>query len=661
MNCKKLVGLFFLALLFSLNISAQKNYLEEADHALYQEGKYFDAIEMYKKAYAKEKGRDVKAEIIYKIAESYRLSDQPEQAEVWYDKAIIARYNEPLAYYYLGEMKKENGKYDEAIVQFNKFIAEMPGDPRGPKGIESAKEAQAWMDNPTMYVVEPMTIVNSEGYDFSPTFASKDNDELIFTSLREESTGNGVSAVTGQSFADLYISQRDRKGKWSQPVLLEGEGLNTENEEGSATMNERKNTLYFTRCLVDKKGYYGCKIYTAKKMGNSYGQIEALPIGNDSVKMGHPALLAGDEVMIFSSDREGGFGGKDLWYVKMISRSKGWSEPINLGSEINTKGNEMFPYVREDGTLYFASDGLPGMGGLDIFKAESLGENKWGNPTNMKAPINSNANDFGLIFDGTNNRGFFTSSREGGKGEDDIWMFSEPPLVFELVGLVKDLETGEPLVAATVTLVGTDGTSAEMETDATGTFEFKDNAGVPYINPNTSYSIMVSKPGYLNAKGNESTVGIEESKRFAQTYELQPVAKDKVIKLPDILYEFNSAALTPQAKDSLNDLYNTLVDNPNITIELLSHTDSRGGDKYNLNLSQKRAESAVEYLVSRGIAKDRMVAKGYGENRLLITDAEINKLATEEEREAAHQLNRRTEFRILSMDYVPKNTTPGGQ
>lgn len=656
MNFKTLAGLFFLAFIFSLNLSAQKNFLAEADHALYNEQKYFDAIEMYKKAYTKEKGRDVKAEIIFKIAESYRLSDQAEQAEVWYDKAILARYNDPISYLHLGEMKKLNGKYDEAIVQFKKYMAEMPEDPRGEMGVKSAEEAQKWVDQPTKYIVEPMSLINSEGYDFSPTFSDKKNEEIIFTSLREGSTGSGVSAVTGQSFADLYVSTRDRKGKWSEPVLVEG--VNTESEEGSAVMNQRKNTIFFTRCMVDKKGYFGCKIYQAKKMGQGFGQEEAIPVGTDSTTIGHPALSADDNTLIFAADLDGGFGGKDLWYVKLISRSKGWSEPINLGSDINTSGDEMFPYIHSDGSLYFASNGLPGMGGLDIFKAEVMGENKWGNPKNMKAPINSNANDFGIIFDGNNNKGYFTTSRQGGKGEDDIWSFSEPPLLFVLQGLVKDLETGEPLVAATISLVGTDGTTAEAETDAAGTFEFADNAGDPYIKPNTSYSIAVSKPGYLNAKGKETTVGLEESKRFAHLYELQPIAKDKAIKLPDILYAFNSADLTEQAKDSLNFLYSTLADNPTIVIELSSHTDSRGSGAYNKKLSQARAESAVAYLVSRGIAADRMEAKGYGKERLLISDAEINKLPTEEEREAAHQLNRRTEFTVLRTDYIPKNTAP---
>ena len=314
----------------------------------------------------------------------------------------------------------------------------------------------------------------------------------------------------------------------------------------------------------------------------------------------------------------------------------------------------MFPFIKPNGRLYFASDGHIGMGGLDIFAAEKLGDAQWGNVQNMKAPINSSANDFGITFDGNQNKGFFSSSREGGRGKDDIWQFSEPPILFVLKGLVKDLETGQPLVAANVKLIGTDGSSAEMQTAADGTFEFGQNGDAYYINKNTSYQLTVSKPSYLRAKGKETTVNVEESKIFAHLYDLQPITETP-IKLPEIVYPFNKANITPRAADSLEFLYKILVDNPQLVIELKANTDSRGGDDYNLKLSQRRADSAVGYLVRRGIDPARMVPKGYGETNLLILDDVIAQLASEEEREAAHQANRRTEFSILSQDFVPPN------
>ncbi len=654
MKISKAILLACISLCFTINLSAQKSYLEEADRVLYEEEKYYEAIELYKKAYVKEKGRDVKAEIIFKIAEAYRLSDQTEQAEVWYDKSIIAQYNDPIAHLRLADMKMQNGKYDEALVEYQKYVAEKPTDSRGKLGIESAEKAQKWADNPENYVVEPVVLINSEFYDYSPTFISKKNDEIIFTSTREGSTGSDMSEVTGDNFSDLYMSQRDKKGKWSEPVLIEGEEVNTEASEGAAVMNARRNTMYFTRCKVEKNTFLGCQILSAKKMGNKFGQVEVIPIASDSAIIGHPALTPDDEVLIFASDLEGGQGGKDLWYIKEESRNT-WSKPINLGPEINTEKDEMFPYVRDNGDLYFASDGHMGMGGLDIFVATKKGDAQWGNVQNVKAPINSNANDFAIIYDAEHDRGYFSSSREGGRGKDDIWEFSKPPILFILRGLVRDDETKEPLAAATVKLIGTDGTSAEKETSADGTFEFADNGGESYIQPNTSYSITISKPGYLNAKGKETTVGITESKIFSHLYELIPI-KETGIKLPEILYPFNETYLTEQAKDSLDYLYDILVDNPKIVIQLRANTDSRGSDAYNLKLSQGRAESVVNYMISRGIERERMVPKGYGETNLLISDEEINKLPTEEEREAAHQLNRRTDFIVLSRDYVPQDS-----
>lgn len=653
MSILRIVGIPLFFCFISFQSIAQKSYLDEADFKLYQEEKYFEAIEMYKKAYVKEKGRDVKAEIIYKIAESYRMSDQAEQAEVWYEKSIIAQYDDPTAHLYLADMKMRRGKYDEALVEYQKYAALKPADPRGKLGIESAQEAQNWVDNPENFIVEPVVLINSEYYDYRPIFADKKNDEIIFSSTREGSIGNKISEVTGDNFDDLYYTKRDKKGKWSEPVLVEGEEVNTEASEGAAAFNSRKNTMYFTRCKFEKNGYLGCQIYSAKQQGSKFAQVELIPIASDSAIVAHPTLTPDDKVLVFVSDMAGGQGGKDLWYVKEQSRNN-WSEPINLGPEVNTPGDEMFPYIRENGDLYFSSTGHVGMGGLDIFHAKKKGEAKWGDVRNMKAPINSSANDFGIVFDGNSEKGYFSSNREGGRGQDDIWEFQEPPILFVLKGIVLDEETGEPLTAATVSLIGTDGTSAEKQTATDGTFEFARNGDKSYINENTSYSITVSKPNYLNAKGKESTVNVTESKIFAHRYELIPIT-DQPIKLPEILYDFNKTTLTEQAKDSLDYLYDILIDNPTLVIELRANTDSRGSDSYNLKLSQGRAESAVKYLASRGIELDRMEPKGYGETNLLISDEEINKLATEEEREAAHQLNRRTEFSVLSFDYVPKD------
>lgn len=661
MKYTTLLGLLLFVIIAPIQTYAQKSFLDDADHAFFQEEKYHKAIEMYKKAYVKESGRDVKAKIIFQIAEAYRLTDLHEDAAVWYEKAIVAQYPDPIARYRLGEMKMQSGLYDEAIVEFQKYSALNPNDYKGGKGVKSAQQAQEWGDNPTNYVVEPVVLLNSEAYDYAPVFSSRKNDEIVFTSNREGSTGSKISDVTGNNFPDLYYSQRDRKGQWSEPILIgdgSKEGVNTTHSEGVATFNSRKSTMYFTRCEVQKKDYQGCQIYYAQKQGRSgFGKPELLEIASDSDIVAHPALSPDDKILVFAADFEGGQGGKDLWYIKQISRRE-WSEPINLGPEINTPGDEMFPFIRDNGDLYFASNGHVGMGGLDIFVAKQKGEGQWGDVMNMQAPINSSANDFAIVFEENENKGLFTTSREGGIGKDDIWAFSEPPIIFILRGQVIDIETKEPITAADVELTGTDGTSVIVQTRSDGTFEFGDKGnGEFYINGNTSYSLTVGKPDYLSARGKETTVGVEESKIFAHLYELQPISKEP-IKLPDILYDFDAATLTPQAEDSLDYLYDILVDNPTIVIELLSNTDSRGSDSYNERLSQARAASAVAYLIKRGIDDERMVPKGMGKRNLLYTDAEINRLPTEEEREAMHQLNRRTEFRIISTDYEPKPEIP---
>ena len=276
--------------------------------------------------------------------------------------------------------------------------------------------------------------------------------------------------------------------------------------------------------------------------------------------------------------------------------------------------------------------------------------------------MNSEANDFGIVFEPEQDRGFFTTSREGGKGGDDIWEFYLPPMLFSLEGIVKDVETEQPLANAKVKLVGTDGSSAEATTDENGNFSFIENGADRYLNPNTSYSLLVEKEKYLNAKGKETTVGHEKSKKFFHEYALQPV-ENTVIKLPLIEYEFNKADLRPNSKDSLNYLYNIMVDNPTIVIELRSHTDFRGSSAYNQKLSQRRAQSCVDYLVKeKGVDPDRIKAKGMGESEPImgvsgeiLNEKYINALKSEEEKEAAHQRNRRTDFKVLSTDFVPKS------
>ena len=636
-------------MLIATSAMAQKDYIGEAN-AAYAHERYYEAIELYKKAYTRQNDKNEKAFVIFRIAECYRFSDNPKQAEVWYSKAIKASYNDPIAYFYLAEAKKLNGKLEDAAEEYQNYVNKKPNDKKGKDGLKSVESAMEWMKNPTRYEVENAPIINSEYDDYSPTFADSKNNTMYFVSSREGATGNITHGRTGQGMSDIFTTTRDRKGKWSEPTPI-SPTVNSEMDEGTVCMNKRRNTLYFTRCGFGKDGVFGCHIYWAKKQGKEWGEAEMIPITADTNTVGHPTITTDDKVLVFASNMPGGYGGRDLWYI--INKGRGvWSEPINMGSAINTEGDELFPYINFEDHLYFSSNGHVGMGGLDIFKAEKIGENKWGNVKNLEYPINSFAHDFGITFDGSKDRGYLSSEREGGMGGTDIWEFHMPPLVFALEGLVMDKETKEVIANATIELKGTDGSTASITTDSKGEFKFAEKGTARYINENTSYSLSVHADQYLNAKGNETTVGEEESKVFYHEYKLQAV--DKPIKLPEILFELAKWDLLPQSKDSLNFLYDIMIDNPTIVIELAAHTDSRDTDQRNMVLSQKRAQSCVNYLIEKGIARDRMTAKGYGESKPKITDAQIARMSSTAEKEAAHQQNRRVEFSVLRDDYVPR-------
>lgn len=641
----------------------------EADEA-FQKGFYFSAIELYKRAYTQEKKAGAKAELIFKVGETYRVLGDHEQAAIWFERANKAQYDDPITYLYIGDALKQQGKYAEAIAAYNKYKEKRPNDVRADQGIAASQMAQKWMDSPARYDVSPEVLLNTAQYDFSPAFADRKNEDVVFTSTRQAATGTETDMTIGENFSDLFFSSRDRLGKWSEPQKLPP-AINTPSNEGGPAFNSKRTILYFTRCQVEKKKVHGCDIWISKKVGNNYSEPEMLALKPDQAKgdtavitVGHPSLSHDDDILFFASNMpgQGARGGRDIWMVRLDKDGKPVGKPTNLGPEINTNRDEMFPHARFDGSLYFSSNGHTGMGGLDIYRAEKTGDNTWGQVENMKAPINSSWDDFGVIFDGEHERGYFTSNRPGGKGMDDIWRFYMPDLVFAFQGTAYNKVTGEPLPGTKISVVGTDGSNFSALTDDNGGFEFAQSGKERFIKENTSYTVLAERDGYLVVRDQFTTVGLTESTTFVKEYFLQPPI-DKGIPLPQVLYDVDQYVLTAQAQDSLEILYQTLVENPTIVIELRSHTDSRQTRRYkggNLELSQKRAQSVVNYLVTRGIDPARMVPVGRGAEETLISDAEIAKMATREEKEAAHQRNRRTDFKILSFDHVPKDQAPPG-
>lgn len=663
MKLTKFLVVAVIAGLFSVNANAQKDHLEVANLA-FESQEYYKAITLLKKAYSKEKDKANKADIIYKTAECYRFVNDTKQAETWYRKALKLKYPENTVQLYYADALKANGKFEDATEEYEKYAQLEPEDPRGKNGAEACALAQKWIDNPSRYVVNNEVQLNGKFMDFAPSYASANHKEVYFTSSRNGAAGNDVDGWTGQGFTDVFASTIDNKGKWSKPKPLPAT-INSVFNEGAAVMNADFTQMVFTRCGVKKKVKMGCELYLSKKDGKNWSEPELLPFfmkdeedDSTQVTVGHPAMSADGKTLVFASDAEGGKGGRDLWKSTYDEEKKRWSAPVNLG-DLNTQGDEMYPFVHNDGTLYFASNGHIGMGGLDIFMAEAQGD-VWGNVTNMRYPINSNADDFAIIFEKEQEKGYFTSNREDGKGSDDIYSFLLPALKFTLCGTVSDFKTKKPIGEATVSLVGTDGSSLETTTDSKGKYCFD-------LSPATSYVITAGKKDYyLNKTGKTTTVGFEEDKDLIHDFELDPI--NRVIDLPNIFYDLGKWDLRPESKVALDGLVETLNDNPTIVVELGSHTDTRGSDAANLALSQKRAQSVVNYLIENDIEEERLVAKGYGETTpkvldvvvgafakgSVINDAFIAKLGTEDEKEEAHQLNRRTEFKVLRNDFVPK-------
>lgn len=674
----KLTAGLAIILFFSTAAVAQKNFSKDADKA-FDNQEYFNAIELYKKAYTKIKKKDEKARNIFMTAECYRMINDNKQAEAWYIKAIKANYPDPKATLYLADAKKAQEKYNEALIEYNNYKKLVPSDPRGEDGAKSCELAQKWKDAPTRYKVDNMAQINTKDPDFCPMYADKKYNKIYFTSMRPGGATGTIDPTLGELYSDLFETSMDKNAKWSTPVALP-EPVNTKDNEGLSTMTRKGDMMIFTRCLVEKNKQMYNQLWSAPKKGNSWGEPTKLPFCIDTLKYASPSLTSDGMTLFFSSNMPGGQGENDIWFAKYDKKSQKWGTPVNLGPGINTAGNDVFPFIHDDGTLYFSSTGHLGMGGLDIFRAEKKGDDQWANVTNMKFPINSAGDDFGIIFEGKKERGYLSSNRETTKGADDIWSFVLPPLLFTIEGDITDCKFKETIPGVTVKLVGSDGSSVETKTDAAGHYKFAENGANRYVNPNTTYIITASvandvktaqaPQGFLSSsdKAKETTVGVEEAKTFKHDFCLVPI--ERFIRFPDVLYDLGKADLRPESKDSLDFLYQTLLDNPTFVIELSSHTDYRGSDAANQKLSEARAKSCVDYLISKGINPARLKAKGYGEKAPLevkdgegkimytLSEAYINKTTKgkpKQEFEALMQKNRRTVFSVLSKDFVDPN------
>lgn len=668
-----IILLSLLCLCLDADLYAQRrNPAKNADLAFGRK-QYIQAADRYKKAYKKSKrDKTERARISYQMGECYRLIGLTKRAEPYYRRVLKTDYpnTHPEVYLNLAETYKMNNKFKEALECYEIYAQRVPDDPRGPLGIETTNQIQDWIDNPSRYEMTELKKINSKNSDFGAIWTSTNYNEIIFTSARKGATGGEKEDITGQDFTDFWSSKQDRKGEWSTPVLAdEGENINTDDSDGAGCMNASYAKLYFTRCQAGEHRKNGCQIMVASKSGGSFSNARPVEIATiDTLDIvGHPAISGDELILYFAAERKGGFGGKDIWVSTRNTTSEPFGRPFNLGENINTAGDEVFPFLRNDTTLYFSSDGHGGMGGLDVFVTTIDTAGNWGKPVNLKYPMNSTGDDFAVCFHPTQEKGFVSSNRGNGRGIDNIYYFEEPQIKFTFSGTVKDENTMQYVSNATVRFVGSDGSVMSTRTNDKGYFNFSESQ----VNKNTTYDITIDKENYFTLNGTETTVGLEFSKDFVKEYAIKPIPEEPIM-LPDILYDLGKWDLKPQFEDSLQGLIETLQLNPTITIELASHTDARDTDEHNDILSQKRAQSVVDYLIIRGIDPLRLTAKGYGERvpRTIqkdmtvkgynfkagtrLTEDFINKLPNNDVREAAHQMNRRTEFRILSKDFVPR-------
>ena len=653
-----LVGLF---IIFTTGfISAQGDLSAEADLA-YARGAYSTSLQEYIKVYAKVKDIDEKGRIAFMAGESFLKLMEPQGAEEWYEKAIGLRFGSenPEVYLHYGQAMSMQQEFDEAIEWYIAF-KENGGDPSLADGLiaQADDDALELMEPSSRYIVDNLLRLNSSSFDYGVGFASKKSDEIVFSSSRESATGSGEDPITGERYMDLFSASQDKKGNWSTPEPLNST-INTDYNEGTVTFDKKYRQLYFTRCISDEDNSYACDIYRSSLMGNKYGPSEVVELinrdENDSSQVGHPCFTVDNSYLMFVSDMPGGFGGKDLWYVAYDDKEDTFGEPVNMGPNVNSAGDEMFPAMRYDGALYYSSTTLGKMGGLDIVRAmpdEGVMQFQTAEP--MPYPINSSNDDFSLVFRDNEDSGIFTSGRTGGKGKDDLYSFRLPEMEFCYQGDVFDSYTGNPL-SATVVVNGSNGDSFTLTADTDGTFALCDQE----IKGNTSYDVEVNYEGYIVTGDRFTTVGLSNSTTMTREFPMKEVVLDVEYDMPLVFYPFNEDELLINAEvnsaDSLNYLLGIMERNETFVIQLEAHTDSRGNASYNKELSQRRAQTCVDYLIGRGIEPGRLEAVGLGKERLLISDADIAKMSSEDEKERGHQANRRTVFRILRFDYQPGN------
>lgn len=617
--------------------------LDKAERA-YASKKYNTAAVLFQKVYPKIKEEEAKQKILFKIADSYRNSNNFKQALKWYEEVLNSKYPDPAVLYSYGQLLKNFERYDEANRTFYDYAFEVPEDLNGKNAMLSCALAGEWKANPKKFNIINLKELNTDQSDYAPFFQGN---RLIWTSTRKEAQGSEVFEWTGQKYCDLFESKLSA-GTFGKAEPMKA--LNSNYNEGVAWLDSAGSMVFFTQCNGKDGAGLFCKVLLSYFQNGAWLEPKPLPFNSDSFSIGHPAMTADGKRLYFSSDMPGGLGKKDIWYVSYDAVRDAWGKPVNAGPNVNSTEDELFPYIDEQNTLYYASKGRIGMGGLDLFKTADSSQT-FKVAENLYYPINSGGDDFGISFipKALQTEGgpiaYYTSNREGGVGDDDLYAIAIKPVVVLVKGKVIERESSTPLGGATVKAVSLQGeTLFTIKTNDKGLY----TAELPLKN---TFGISASMDKYLNsAIKSASTLEITKDTIIEIDFTLELIPeKDVEITLEGIYYDVDKWDIRPDAAKILDSLALILTTNPQLVIELASHTDSRAPAEYNLELSNKRAKSCVDYLAGKGIAKDRMVPVGYGETKL-VNDCSDDVDCSEEE----HQQNRRTTFKILRTDYKPR-------
>ena len=631
--------------------------LKDADEQL-ERGEFNDAAKTYRKIYnrlTKREDRPLRGEVAYKLAECHRRLNQASRAAASYQNAIRYQYPDSMAYYWLGRSLQADGKYTQAMQAYRTFLEWQPDNLLAKEGLKGCMRAEAAKKEPkTRYIVKNAKLFNSRRADFSPMYLDKSLDQLYFTTTNEKVTGENRSEITGMKKSDIWVARKNERGEWMRPEPVEGE-LNSEMDEGIVSFSPDGQTMYLTMARRAPESSTSVEIYTSKRSDATWSAPVKFEIINDTLSaMGHPAVSPDGRFLYFSSDMPGGYGGKDIWRINLLDRAGSLE---NLGPQINTPGDEMFPYMRNDTTMYFSSDGHPGFGALDLFVARQNATRDFWSVENMGIPMNSPGDDFGITF-GEGESGFFSSNRGDGKGYDHIYSFELPELKISISGWVVDKDD-EPVPNAVIRIVGNDGSNQKEVARDDGSFKFKLERGVKYV-------MLAGAPGYLNVKQEFESDMAEEDAEYGVDFILAAINKPQVVE--NIFYDFDKATLRPESKEALDEMARMLADNPNVTVEMGSHTDRKGSNEYNDRLSERRAKSVVDYLIAAGVDPRRLTWKGYGETQPKTVTKRINKEFPQfeegqtldeefietldpEQQEIADQINRRTEFQVTSITF----------